>query len=308
MLRNIKVLTALSAGLLSSSLAARPEIYEAHMQADVVSLIGTKLCKDSPLISFGTDSVSPTISICTALASDTSYDHMEVQITGDPAPGNYRLALLDPYDPEAPELSSVIVVLGEVGETGPQGAPGLDGAMGRKGDTGADGAQGPSGLQGVAGETGIPGPTGEVGPQGPTGPQGPAGAKGPDGPIGPTGPRGETGDIGPRGPQGYRGVLGPRGERGSVGAIGPAGDAAWERKVHSYSCPWPTSGFSKICYLRVYCSSGKKIIGGGFYSNERASLLESYPGASGDNWYVAGSHSNDDDTTFQTIAICAEVD
>ena len=311
MLRIAKRELSLSAALITSTLTcsvfAKPEIYEAYAQEDVVSIIGSRLCQDNPLVRFGSAAVSITGSLCSALASQPDFDHMQVYLSSSPDTGNYRLALFDPFDLEAPELASVMVVLGEVGAIGPLGPAGEAGATGPQGAPGSEGEQGPQGAVGPVGAEGIQGPQGPVGPRGPTGPIGATGIKGEAGPSW-VGPPGAIGPTGLRGPQGYRGSPGPKGEPGAMGPIGPAGDAAWERNTYSFDCPWPTSGLNRICTFRLNCTAGKKIIGGGFYTPGWATLHESYPGASGDNWYVSASHSDDEDVTFQVIAICAEVE
>ena len=113
-------------------------------------------------------------------------------------------------------------------------------------------------------QTDIPGPEGPEGPQGPLGETGPKGDKGDTGDTGAQGDKGDTGDTGPAGADGAKGDKGDKGDTGDTGpagadgedgATGPAGVSGYEYRSATSSSP--------ASDVTVYCTSGKKVLGGG---------------------------------------------
>lgn len=120
------------------------------------------------------------------------------------------------------------------------------------------------------------------------GPQGPPGPRGADGP---TGPAGQTGPAGPAGPQGAPGPQGPAG-----------GLSGYETKYADFDV-------SNLGYVAATanCSSGKHVLGGGFWiNNENVRILKSQPLTTDDGWHVL-AHNTDlfSGATVTTFAICA---
>jgi Collagen triple helix repeat (20 copies) len=138
--------------------------------------------------------------------------------------------------------------------------------------------------------------TGQPGPAGPQGEKGAAGPAGATGPAGPTGPKGETGATGPEGP------VGPQGSRGLPG---PSGISGWEYRVSD----GVRLGVYGLGRTEVYCSSGKKALGGGLSSTG----LQVTPSTStmtepGTGWVVrAWNHSDVAAATVYAWVICANV-
>ena len=64
---------------------------------------------------------------------------------------------------------------------------------------------------------------------------------------------GATGATGAQGPQGVQGPQGPQGAAGTNGVSG------WEQNYFSY----PVNAGGATSWVKVYCSSGKKVLGGG---------------------------------------------
>ena len=128
---------------------------------------------------------------------------------------------------------------------------------------------GPKGDTGPQGPAGATGPQGEKGEKGDTGPQGIQGAQGAEGPIGPIGPQGPIGPIGAAGPAGIPGNKGDKGDKGEKGDTGvqgpPGGIASLEIRetlgVEIDDAPGYFGG-------TVYCSTGYKVTGGGFFQND----------------------------------------
>ena len=217
-----------------------------------------------------------------------------------------------------PYASWALSPAGPKGDTGPEGPIGPTGAKGATGATGPTGATGATGAIGPTGPTGAIGPTG---PQGPTGLTGATGSTGAQGPTGPTGTQGLTGAIGPTGPQeptgltgvtGSTGAQGPKGDKGDTGPTGPAGISGYEivySNTPSDSSPtktWETS-----------CTAGKKILGGGGYtevSGGAASIAisESIPvgGPPQNAWRVTAYEATPTDLGWylRVYAICATVE
>jgi hypothetical protein len=222
---------------------------------------------------------------------------------------------------------------GLVGPTGPTGPAGADGAIGPAGPTGPQGVDGPIGPtgaigpQGPQGVAGPIGPTGAIGPQGPqgvAGPIGPTGAIGPQGPQGVAGPIGPTGAIGPQGPQGVAGPIGPTGAigpQGPQGVAGPAGLPGATGPTGPIGPVGPTgaqgspgiSGYEFIevsctsaIYCQSWCSSGKKLLGGGCKTASwTLSLWYNGPASTGNGW-VCG-HRQDQPTSMTSWSICGNV-
>jgi len=220
---------------------------------------------------------------------------------------------------------------GLIGAIGPQGKPGIEGLQGEQGPVGNIGPQGEPGAEGEPGEVGVDGAkgprgyigdVGAVGPQGPQGAQGAQGAQGPIGVAGQSGPAGQTGEKGPQGAAGLAGtegavgapgVRGPTGAQGATGAKGVTGQtgfANWSRQQSEFECSGVNFlGPRQYCTIRSYCdSSGQKIISGGVYTNaDSIDIAESYPGASGDNWYARISHTYANSIRFVVPIVCMDV-
>jgi hypothetical protein len=125
------------------------------------------------------------------------------------------------------------------------------------------------------------------------GPRGPAGPQGDPGPVGSTGPKGEPG---PAGPQGAEGPAGPR---------GPSGISGWEYRV---SVPGTLVPPNTVGYAEVYCSAGKKALGGGGESiPTRAAVSTSAPTGNGSGWVVRVYNIGTVGTTVSAWVICANV-
>lgn len=137
------------------------------------------------------------------------------------------------------------------------------------------------GVPGPKGDTGLPGPKGDKGDQGLTGEQGP---------IGLTGPQGEKGDVG---------LSGAQGEIGSKGDNGLDGVSGWER----VSGPMVTNTDGSKTSTAI-CSSGKKVVGGGYsqLTNYIFYVRNNYP-SSENTWTVTGDGSSSS-LAFNAYAIC----
>lgn len=145
------------------------------------------------------------------------------------------------------------------------------------------------------------GPPGPRGPAGPTGPQGAPGPQGPPGPPGATGATGATGAIGPTGATGATGPAGPPGANGVSGL--------------EYVQSNPVDISDGIIGGRVpgtanaFCSSGKRVLGGGWTTTPPlGSALENFPISGGSGWsvtlFVPAAQGG---TTLRAFAICATV-
>ncbi len=139
--------------------------------------------------------------------------------------------------------------------------------------------------------------------QGVPGPQGPQGIQGPLGPQGPAGPQG------PQGPTGSQGVEGPTGPQGPAGTT----VSGWEMVQFSFNLPHGDPGTGQ--YAPVYCSSGKKVLGGGFTTDQfsNAIVRMSGPYDGGTAWIVDVQQTGDGDfgghdVTARVWAICAYTD
>jgi hypothetical protein len=185
--------------------------------------------------------------------------------------------------PPTCKSSDMLISWNQVGPMGPQGlkgdagAVGPQGPQGLKGDTGAQGLQGDTGAVGPQGTQGLKGDTGAQGLQGDPGPTGPQGPQGLKGDTGTQGPKGDTGATGPQGPQGLKGdtgAQGPKGDTGATGAQGPAGFAGWFATVS----PTTTLPKDATTTVTVWCSTGYKVLGGGYYSSDpHITVLASRP-------------------------------
>lgn len=183
---------------------------------------------------------------------------------------------------------------GDTGSTGPMGPAGPQGPQGEAGPRGADGPVGPQGPQGVPGETG---------PMGPAGTPGPAGATGP---IGPQGDRGATGAQGEPGPAGPTGATGPQGDRGADGVSG------WS-KTHNFE----SVGASSTGTGTATCPVGKKVVGGGFWSEpvvdaktgatDYLVVTGSAPKVDGTGWEVDVLNRRSSSWLYLVYALCASV-
>jgi len=295
----------------SWSIADQSSITEAFFVDNDLVLIGESLCasKRGLLVEIGISQSPLSVLSCDALSEYISDTQMLIAaMDEDLAPGTYRVAVLEERanaKSADKELASFQLTYGVRGPQGPQGPQGATGPQGPVGATGATGPIGETGPQGPEGAQGLTGPTG---PAGPRGYQGPEGEYGYPGDQGPQGLQGEKGDTGPQGPRGYNGAQGPQGAKGvqgPQGLQGPKGLSQWERKVDNESC----AAYSN-CNERVYCSDGKKVLGGGIWvsgSHSDVKVRESYPGANGNNWYGAiynGKLSSSVD--WQVIVICAK--
>ena len=138
--------------------------------------------------------------------------------------------------------------------------------------------------------------TGKPGPAGSQGEKGAAGPAGATGPAGPTGPKGETGATGPAGPEG---------PQGSRGLQGPSGISGWEYRV-SQGVRLGTYG---VGTTQVYCSSGKKALGGGLGSTGNlVSASTDRPIEPGSGWVVTAWNKSDvAAATVYAWVICANV-
>lgn len=141
------------------------------------------------------------------------------------------------------------------------------------------------------------GSTGATGITGATGPIGATGISGLDGPTGPTGSQGPTGATG------FQGTTGPQ------GPTGVSGVSNYERVVGTMS---PDDELLKTAVAD--CPSGKKVIGGGFLTDNRSDSGEIAVASNGpiddDTWQViAGVDSSSGEASFsiQAVAICANV-
>ena len=151
---------------------------------------------------------------------------------------------------------------------------------------------------------------GEKGDKGDPGEQGPAGEKGETGDPGEQGPPGEKGETGDRGPKGDTGDRGLKGETGDTGSRGPAG----QHGLQGYHIAKTTRYFSlyrggKVTYS-VKCPSGKKVIGGGAFTNSsKVQLTGSLPFDDGRGWsgYWSNTTStNDSNSKYEIYAICVD--
>jgi hypothetical protein len=134
--------------------------------------------------------------------------------------------------------------------------------------------------------------------------QGVQGLSGEQGVQGPKGDKGEKGDPGLAGP------VGPVGSTGPQGVPGVNGVSGWEIIVGVATTK--DESLSKLAVAN--CSTGKKVVGGGYnvLNSDRPSevvILSSYP-VDDDTWQVTGTIDNDDGNTAYSLrayVICARV-
>ncbi len=142
------------------------------------------------------------------------------------------------------------------------------------------------------------------------GAKGDRGPQGAPGPAGAGGAQGKTGPVGDPGPQGVPGTNGLKGNTGPQGASGLR-DIVYVKRTFSCEPLNPITG-GDYCDGRVYCPSGKKVIGGGLWHGKDDSSMfidKSYPGDSRDNWYAAmWANSLATNFDYEITAICATVD
>lgn len=101
------------------------------------------------------------------------------------------------------------------------------------------------------------------------------GIQGPQGPQGEKGDKGDPGIQGPQGPQGLQGLPGLNGTNGTNGTNGVSG---WEMKTDSVSTA------NAITALTAVCSSGKKVVGGGYSIQDGDTIQGSRPTSAGNGW------------------------
>ena len=255
-----------------------------------------------------------------------------------------------PAGPEGPQGEQGLQ--GETGATGATGPEGPQGLQGDTGPAGPTGPMGPQGLQGDTGATGATGPQGPVGDDGADGSNALAiltvepaglncpnggqkiesgvdlngndqldpneilstsyvcnGATGAQGPAGPEGAQGATGATGATGEQGATGPQGPTGPAGADGADGENGVSGWERVTGPASADTEADRT-----VTAVCSSGKKIVGGGYVTTSVSNPSEivvtaSYP-SDDMTWTATGgvdSTTGDASYSLQAFALCATV-
>jgi Collagen triple helix repeat (20 copies) len=93
-------------------------------------------------------------------------------------------------------------------------------------------------------------------------PAGPQGPKGDPGLQGIQGVKGDPGAPGPKGDKGAPGAPGPKGDKGDKGNPGPPGISGYEVVYKSVTIPSGGSWGPSV----VWCPSGKKALGGGWFS------------------------------------------
>ena len=141
--------------------------------------------------------------------------------------------------------------------------------------------------------------------------RGPAGAQGPPGERGLQGPQGQTGPGGPVGPPGAPGAQGVPGTPGAPGSPGaPGGLRGYEVNVGTQLTGYDPG---EVVGTQAFCSSGKRVVGGGaFQLPGRLTLVSSFPVPSddGDRWSVTVRNDTSEHTllTVHAYAICANVD
>ncbi len=195
-------------------------------------------------------------------------------------------------------------------QVGPMGPVGPKGDKGDTGDTGATGPQGLQGPKGDKGDAGAQGLQGDPGPVGPQGLQGPKGDTGEMGPAGPQGLQGVQGDAGPQGLQGVQGdpgsagLQGPKGDKGDTGSQGPAGGVSGWEIVTQYELIPGDNGIGTHVVIAT-CPTGKKVLGGGFYTSS-IEVLRSDPRSDTEWWIWVVNHLNVSGGV-QVSAICASV-
>ncbi len=175
-------------------------------------------------------------------------------------------------------ISFKLSILDNLGTVGPQGP------IGPAGSQGVQGIQGEQGIQGIPG-TGsgdsIPGPKGDQGIQG------------------------IQGEVGPKGDTGLQGIQGPVGPAGQDGTSGSgSGISGWEKVMAATTSAGTDQTFSATC------TSGKKVIGGGYATSNAVTYLtyyalENYP--STDNSWTATVHranSGGATWTLNVYALC----
>ena len=126
------------------------------------------------------------------------------------------------------------------------------------------------------------------------------------GPTGPKGDKGQTGATGATGPQGPSGPAGPQGETGATGATGatgppgPSGISGYEIVSLSFDVGGFTNGGNY-----VYCPAGKKVVGGGVWTNH-SDIQRSAPDGTG-GWAGAVINRYLGGETVAIYAICVNM-
>jgi hypothetical protein len=139
--------------------------------------------------------------------------------------------------------------------------------------------------------------------------QGQSGAPGPAGPKGDTGDKGDRGDAGIAGPPGLAGDQGPQGIQGPQGVPGPEGAAGAVAGYEIVTSPGTIIPFGASATVSAACPSGKKVIGGGFFSKKSPRVEFSFP-ADAATWTVRVRHDQFDPTgqespdNFTVYAVC----
>ena len=114
-----------------------------------------------------------------------------------------------------------------------------------------------------------------------------------------------AGRPGPAGPKGETGTQGPAGPRGPEGPQGASGISGWEHRV---SVPGKFVPPDSVGFAEVYCSPGKKALGGGGESIPgRAAISTSAPTSGGTGWVVRVYNVGTQGTTVSAWVICADV-
>jgi hypothetical protein len=125
------------------------------------------------------------------------------------------------------------------------------------------------------------------------------------GPAGPRGPKGDRGEPGARGGVGQKGDPGPPGPRGSTGLPGPSGISGLEYGTS----PGTDVPNGQRKSASVFCSKGKKALGGGVStSSSLAHVRQSAPLDGGTGWLgtAANTTAQYDDRMYVWV-ICANV-
>jgi hypothetical protein len=146
------------------------------------------------------------------------------------------------------------------------------------------------------------GPKGDPGLQGIQGVKGDPGAPGPKGDPGAPGPKGDPGAPGPKGDKGAPGAPGPKGDKGNPG---PPGISGYEVVYKSVTIPSGGSWGPSI----VWCPSGKKALGGGWFSlPPETYIYDSLPHSGAMNGWRFYLHNDWGwDDTANLYVVCANV-
>jgi len=111
----------------------------------------------------------------------------------------------------------------------------------------------------------------------------------------------QTGPMGPQGPQGSTGTQGATGAQGASGAAASGGLTGYV-VIQSGLTHVENNGRN----IQLSCGYGRRVLGGGYFSQGTVNIKTSEPFSDGTGWFVFGENGFTDAGEFKAWAMCAD--